>query len=311
MKEIGGYLELELPRGGKEFHHDAIALNTARNAFEYCLRVGNYKKVYIPLYHCIALITSGERLGIPYEFYSIGYDFRFNEFPVAADEAILYINYYGLMDPYVEELSRLYPTLIVDNAHAFFSPPLPDVPTFYSCRKFFGVPDGAYLYSNTLLPEAPETDNSFDRYTHLIGRMDQTATHHFAFFKSIEKMLDTEPIKLMSRSTRSVLSCIDYDNARQKRQENYRYLHNELREMNRLVLPDHSEGMSYPLLVSKTLLDKLIQQKVYCGIYWPQLIREDLSHTIEYDMSLNLISLPVDQRYSLDDMEEVIKRIRK
>lgn len=310
MKEIGGYIELEAGRGGKEFHAGAVALNTARNAFEYVLRTNNYKKVYIPLYHCIALITSVNRLGIPYEFFKIGYDFKFDEFEVGPDEAILYINYYGVMDGYIAHLSRKYPSLIIDNAHAFYSAPLPGVPTFYSCRKFFGLPDGAYLYTDKLLPEH-ERDNSFDRYRHLIGRIDQTATDHFLYYKGIEKMLDGEPIKSMSASTRQLLCSMNYEQARERRGENYRYLQAALQPMNRLTLPDNSEGMSYPLLATKALLDKLIKAKVYCGIYWPQLITEELKDTAEYDMSLNLISLPIDQRYDLADMAEIIKRINE
>ncbi|GAA4463372.1 hypothetical protein GCM10023093_11670 [Nemorincola caseinilytica] len=310
MKEIGGYIELEAGRNGTEYHKGAVALNTARNAFEYILRAGNYKKVYIPLYHCIALITSVRRLGMPYEFFKVGYDFRFEEFEVGPDEAILYINYYGVMDGYIEHLSRKYSTLIVDNAHAFYSMPLPGVPTFYSCRKFFGLPDGAYLYTDKLLPE-PERDLSFERYRHLVGRIDQTATDHFAFYKGIERMLDEEPVKQMSNSTRQLLGSIDYEQARQRRAENYRYLQAALQPMNRLSLPADSEGMSYPLLATKALLDKLIKSKVYCGIYWPQLITEELKDTVEYDMSLNLISLPIDQRYDLAEMAEIIKRIHE
>ena len=39
MKEIGGYLSLELPVVKKEYiHENGIHLNTARNALEYILR---------------------------------------------------------------------------------------------------------------------------------------------------------------------------------------------------------------------------------------------------------------------------------
>ena len=36
MKEIGGYFELELVQN-KEYHFDAIKLNSARNAFKYII----------------------------------------------------------------------------------------------------------------------------------------------------------------------------------------------------------------------------------------------------------------------------------
>lgn len=43
MKEIGGYFELELHKGG-HYHPDALHLNTGRNCFEYILRAKGYKK---------------------------------------------------------------------------------------------------------------------------------------------------------------------------------------------------------------------------------------------------------------------------
>ena len=52
MEAIGGYFELEL-RKGKHYHENALRLNSARNAFEYILRVRNYKKIYIPYYTCV------------------------------------------------------------------------------------------------------------------------------------------------------------------------------------------------------------------------------------------------------------------
>ena len=57
MKEIGGYFELELHKGG-HYHPDALHLNTGRNCFEYILRAKGYKKVYIPYYTCCLLYTS-------------------------------------------------------------------------------------------------------------------------------------------------------------------------------------------------------------------------------------------------------------
>ena len=40
-KAIGGYFELELNDYGTIFHDNAIALNSARHAFEYILRIDN------------------------------------------------------------------------------------------------------------------------------------------------------------------------------------------------------------------------------------------------------------------------------
>ena len=151
MMSIGGYFELEI-REGKHFHQGAIKLSTARQCFEYILKARRYTKVYIPYYTCDVIIEPLMKLNVKYEYYHINslLDPVFDK-KIESSEAFLYTNYFGLKQDTVLYLSRFYPNLIVDNAQAFFAKPIEGVDTFYSARKFFGVPDGAYLYTTALL----------------------------------------------------------------------------------------------------------------------------------------------------------------
>ena len=63
-------------------------------------------------------------------------------------EWLLYVNYFGIAsDDLLVEVKRRWPRVIFDNTQAFFSAPRMDADSYnvYSCRKFVGVPDGAYL----------------------------------------------------------------------------------------------------------------------------------------------------------------------
>ena len=51
IKEIGGYLEFE-KFNGKEYYSRLLAVNNARNALLYLLRVRKIKKIYIPYFLC-------------------------------------------------------------------------------------------------------------------------------------------------------------------------------------------------------------------------------------------------------------------
>lgn len=146
MHSIGGYFELEL-RKGEHYHPQALRLNTARNCFEYILRAREYKKVYIPYYTCEVMLEPVSKLGIEHEFYHINEHLEPKEtLKLKVDEAFLYTNYFGLKQKCVEKLAGIYgKQLIVDNAQAFYAPRLNEIDTFYSPRKFFGVPDGGYL----------------------------------------------------------------------------------------------------------------------------------------------------------------------
>ena len=68
-------------------------------------------------------------------------DFR----PVLSSwDGYLYIvNFYGqLSNQYIESLGC---NIIVDNAQSYFQEPINGIDTLYTCRKFFGVPDGVYF----------------------------------------------------------------------------------------------------------------------------------------------------------------------
>ena len=149
MNAIGGYFGLELNRQSK-YHADSIYLNTGRNALEYLLISGQYKKIYLPYYTCGVLLEPLKKLDLPYEFYSIDKNFEttFDLSKVKANECFLYTNYFGIKDNFISKIKTRCNNLIVDNAQAFYAKPLNNVDTFYSCRKFFGVADGSYLYTN-------------------------------------------------------------------------------------------------------------------------------------------------------------------
>ena len=173
MKPIGGYFELELPQRS-EYHSKAISLNTGRNCLEYILRVRGYKRVYLPYYSCEVLLEPFNNLGTEYTFYHINERLELDEDIQLQDgEALLCINYFGLKQDYIITLAAKYgQQLIVDNTQAFYALPIDGIDTFYSCRKFFGVADGAYLYCDKTLEMDLEQDQSWDRMDYLLKRID-------------------------------------------------------------------------------------------------------------------------------------------
>ena len=68
MKELGGYLELEINDLGSVFHDQAYALNSGRNALQLILENFEYSKIYIPYFTCYTVLQPIEKVGLPYEF---------------------------------------------------------------------------------------------------------------------------------------------------------------------------------------------------------------------------------------------------
>lgn len=314
MKAIGGYFSLELPLY-EEFHKDSIRLNTGRNCLEYILRSRKYNKVYIPYYTCEVVLEPFQKLNIQYEFYHIDIHFEIaDSFALKNDEALLYTNYFGLKQHYVEQLAnQLGPQLIVDNTQAFYAKPIEGVDTFYTCRKFFGVPDGAYLNSSTKLDEDFEQDHSYDRMVHLLKRIDLTAEDGFADFRRNDDRLNNQPIRKMSALTQRMMKSIDYNRVAKQRRENYLYLHRLLGETNKLHLPldDEAVPMAYPFLAPiEGLREKLIENKIFVARYWPNVLEWTTEEDLEYLFAYQIQSLPIDQRYGEIEMKKIVEILK-
>ena len=149
MREIGGYLELENFKC-EEYYSDFIALNSARNALLYLLKSKRIKKIYLPYFLCESVANLCLRENYCFEYYNVNRYFHpIFEKSLGNNEYLYIVNYYGQLDNCaIEKLKKKYSNIILDNVQAFFQEPVRDVDTIYSCRKFFGVPDGAYLSTN-------------------------------------------------------------------------------------------------------------------------------------------------------------------
>lgn len=313
MKAIGGYFSLELPQR-EEYHKNAIHLNTGRNCLEYILRVRGYKKVYVPYYTCEAVMEPINKLGISYEFYHIDINLEIRDrFTLKEGEVLLYTNYFGLKHRYVEQLAeKVGSRLIVDNTQAFYAKPIPGIDTFYTCRKFFGVPDGAYLYCEQELDEDIEQDYSYDRMAHLVKRIDLSAEEGFKDFRRVDEGLDNLPIRMMSKLTKCMMQGIDYEATAQRRRDNYQIMHKALAKENNIELPLEEDAipMVYPYLVPlKGLREKLIENKIFVARYWPNVLECAKPDDIDYLLAYQMQPLPIDQRYGEEEMKRIISII--
>lgn len=314
MEAIGGYFELEL-RKGEHYHQDALRLNTARNCFEYILLTRKYTKVYIPYYTCEVMLQPLHKHHITYEFYHINESLEPVEIiQLGNSEALLYTNYFGLKQNCVEYLASIYQSqLIVDNAQAFYAPRIAGIDTFYSPRKFFGVPDGGYLYTDMILEKDISDDKSYGRMSHLLLRIEEGAESGYSLFRQSDDSLDNQPIRKMSVLTDRILSNIDYDFVREKRCENFNYLNEQLSQKNALPvrLDTNSIPMIYPFYAKdESLRTKLIDHKVFVATYWPNVLEWISLNSLEYQLARYIIPLPIDQRYDKRRMDEIINVIR-
>lgn len=310
---MGGAFGLELPLVDSFPWRESACcayLNSGRAAFECLLR--NLPelpaRVFVPEFVCDTLMEPLVRLQLPV----VRYHCREDLSPIlpasaCAADAIVLVNYFGLTGAAVARAATEFPgTVFVDATTALFAPYLPGTLTFMSPRKFCGVSDGGVALSSEPLQLPDEQDVSAGAALHLLQRTESGAAKAFAACAEAEARLSRTGALRMSPLTRALLHSIDFSAVAQARLRNYEYLHHKLGHINRLSLPEHPvcAPMCYPLVSGiPGLRDELVDAGVALPLYWPEVIERCSAQDTENQLARSLLPLPLDQRYSLDQME--------
>jgi len=152
-----------------------------------------------------------------------------------------------------------------------------------------------------------------NRFSHLIKRIELGANAAFSDFRENDESLSNQPIKEMSKLTKKILASVDYEFIREKRIENFTFLHNNLKSINKLQIgniKDFKCPLVYPLLTDNAdLKKKLIENKIYVATYWPNVLEWCKKDDFEYYLTNQLIALPIDQRYGINEMKKILELI--
>ncbi|MBQ7131683.1 MAG: hypothetical protein IJO29_03840 [Oscillospiraceae bacterium] len=311
MREIGGYIELDrytLPM----LHEGAIALNCARNALAYLIKARKIKRILIPKFLCDSVREVCKRENVEYQYYSIGADFMPKDIELDDGQWLYAVNFYGQLDNEIlKGLADKHGRIIIDNVQAYYQMPIAGIDTIYTCRKFFGVADGAFLYTDAMLEEELPQDESFERMRFLLGRFERTASEFYAEYAANNALFANEPIKIMSKLTKNLLHAIDYDTIKKCRKENFEFLHNALGGINRLRLNVPEGAFMYPLYIENgaQIRKQLQEKKIYIPTLWPDVFECCDKSELEYDMAKNILPLPCDQRYATEEMKYLASEV--
>lgn len=313
MQEYGGYIEFESYEGSL-LHDKAIPLNCGRSALAYLCEAKHIQKLYLPYFICSSVPHLLEKIGgINYAYYHIDSDFKphFEE-ELGADAYLYIVNFYGQMGN--EELAgwkERYGRVIVDQAQSYYQMPVEGVDTIYTCRKYFGVSDGAFLYTDGRLQRELPVDVSFERMHFLLGRYECGANAFYGEYVENNKLFANEPIKRMSKLTENLLRGIDYERVRRCRNENFCILQEAFEEINELRVKTVDAPFMYPLLISGgSSIRRLLQgEKIYIPTLWPNVLEDGLPESLEYRFAADILPIPLDQRYGKEDMWYLADRV--
>lgn len=317
MKVIGGYFEIELPIL-PNYREDQFLFNSGRSALAFILKSQQVSQVLLPYYTCDAVLEPIIKMNIKYSFYSISSDLlpiikstKFNK-----NVAIIVNNYFGLLDSKLKNFES-FENVIFDNSQAFYSNLVGGIGAFNSFRKYFGLADGA----SVVIPNKVYAISKIDRYQslnyskHLIGRIEVGPLDFYKEFTKSEEGLKFSTIQRISNLSQRIYNSLNHKQIAKRRIDNFKVLHNALNKYNLLDVDLNSSlvPMIYPLLIKNgnSLRAYLRKFDVFTARYWPNSVIQLLKNSVEYNLTENLVALPVDQRYVNEDMNTILHIVNK
>lgn len=270
-------------------------------------------RVHLPFFLCDSMLCPLRRLGIAVSFY--GVDRRLQVASPSPDPAVgelfLAVRYFGVGGDWLEPLRlELGRRLVIDDTQAFFSSGRSDICSFNSARKFFGVPDGAYLYGLPAISQSAFPCHQ-PSLAHLENRRIGNHVLAFAQYQAYESALDDAPLGV-SELSEARLRAIDYRAVAAARRRNYLLLDRHLSPYNELELSLGAGDVPlyYPFLGEGSLREALCRQRIWVPQLWSEVThREGDGFAWDRKLAMHLCPLPIDQRYDEEDMKRVVATV--
>lgn len=345
MREYGSeHPSIQLPdgyfEGLKKYGRELTYLRTGREALMYAscnCKPGKEAVILCPAYCCWSMTAPFEFTGWTIVYYRLNEDLTIDETYLEGllrgcrPDAILTMNFYGSADTRaaIAKVKAFNDkiTVIEDFSHCTFclDKIFNEQVDYYvtSIRKSMGVCDGALVLSKKptgkhyIGIEAPDFGTLRYGAQKMKGR--------YAFSKSLddkdvflselrhgEEMIDKlNGVHPISEISERMIASINGEEIAFARRENMKHLWTLLNGKIRMIpgLERSFDGapFSLPILVENrdAVQKQLAQKGVYAPVLWP--IDEKARKTCELSayISDHMLSIPIDQRYNYDDIEDI------
>jgi hypothetical protein len=299
------------------------------------------RSILLPTYLCPSIVNIFEHQGLVCDYYQVNQDLSVDlddlRRKLTTNQAIYLINYFGFPHSvrtrdFINELHNEGKLIVEDNAQAGFLSPLIGDFVFNSMRKL--VPyDGGYLItrfnmhpyiqkykqrSNNRLPVIreyrkkllPYLKNGEGRYDNLVR-----------LFTLSEQLYAQDMVVLGDGVEKEHIERLDWVGITQARRQNYQYMAQFVKGIPKIspVFPALLEGMmplGFPVYfsgVSRDLVNnELGNAEVGLCIHWDDLLtdRRTNSNKIAVEMASTMLTLTIDQRVTVDQIEYLAKTLR-
>lgn len=325
-KTFGGFFPLEgnsasIGRNASIAHlKGALSYYNARSAIAGLIVANSITDVVLPRYICPVVMRTVEQAGARGRLFPVNPSFRFDasglEAIVGSGSLLIVPGYFGVHMPDLNALSmirrRTGCRILLDYAQALYEPCADEFAAVYSPRKFLGVPDGGFLLiggaSGLVSPDQPlgKVDHSIfgERVACHAMRGEYPSVDCLTSFRNLEESMPCGNLR-MSRLASSMFNAFDHDRACERRVCNFETLSTALgRPTEKLTtVPLCFPGPVAPEMFD-TVRQRLIQRGVFVPYYWPGLAGS-------VDPGRGVICLPVDHRYTCNDMVTIFEEVTR
>lgn len=293
--------------------------SSGRNAIFNLMKQLREKRILFPDFFCPSMLIPVKMAKKTIVFYRINRHFKAIksdlEKKIKACDIVFITDYFGQRDTYTVELASYYnKTLIIDRTHSLLGnfPQHGDY-EIASLRKLFPVPDGGIIISNgrklrtSSKQRHTETFAAHKAYAKMLRYIDEYVEHsplieqyYVQYSQSSEQSMqlgnyDISPI------SRYIVDHYPVESAAWNRKRNAEYLISHMNNSIEIPIDVMHTPQSIPVYVNKR---SAIKEYLHgLNIYIPVLWRNSKS------FSRNLLNIPVDDEYSIDDMKRLIKGI--
>ena len=311
---------------------------SGRIAIKFICENSGLKNIYIPNFLCEEVYNCFE--GLEKEFYQLSDKFEYLKgLENIKDNSIVFIsNYFGLSDETVflkilekEKQTEKNLVVIYDITHSLFAARNSDVVDFYvaSVRKWLPIPDGAIVSCdknfNIDFAKAPEEMVKDFIYASVLkllyvnsNKKDDNLNKEYRklFVDCEEKLAEIKGYCAISDYSKNYIENFNEELLISRRRENYNLLAKSLTNPNINLCSDKClQGevipFSFPIRCKKRdeLRKYLIQNQVYCAIHWNQ---DYMPQNVKkVDLSEQILSIPIDERYTKKEIKVLAEIINK
>lgn len=296
------------------------------------------KNCYLPAYICCSIIQPFREKGLNIDFYDHTHPLIQNIDENIRDSVILIIDYFGTEFFSIHKIKKLLEQkncVIIDITHSILDETrrkLCHENLYYiaSLRKTFPIPDGAIIFysQNNLkfdqsysMDYMPILDAMILKRFYLGKNVEYLNLLNLDFkrvflslYTEYEKHKDKEDIHINKIPLISlmILSNVKFNTLLKRRNQNlmaiYEKVHDEIFLFN---INDIKSPFMLPLLLENNkkredLKGLLLKNNIYPPIHWniQGLVPEKFGY--EHQLSSKILSIPIDQRYSIEDMIGII-----